>query len=303
MKRRFVTAVLASVAALGVLSAAESAGAQELQLTGPLKGAPAVRAMRLYRQGRFELAPTFSASLLDEYRRTFMIGARLNYNITDWLAVGVWGGFTFFSPQTDLTTQIDQVAPRDPLTATNVNHGGTYPTYQCPNNAPASSCAPFVNQTAKLNWILAPQVTFIPFRGKLAIFNKIFVDADFYAAAGIAFIGISERAPCGDTGQPSCASSQSFTLQDSVRSVFSGNQYGTYALGFTFYPGDFWSIGLEYRMLPMTWNRAGFDSRGAGPNSNFPDYKINSQDDTFDFNQMITISAGFSFPTKPKISE
>jgi len=60
-----------------------------------------------------------------------------------------------------------------------------------------SGYAPFTDQTAKLNWILAPQVTFIPFRGKLAIFNKIFVDADFYAAAGWAFTGIQERGDCG----------------------------------------------------------------------------------------------------------
>src|SRR5208283_4077334 len=157
---------------------------------------------------------------------------------------------------------------------------------------------PFANQTAKLNYVVAvPQVTFIPFRGKLAIFNKIFVDADFYASGALALVGISERGACGDTGQTSCANSSSFALQDQLKIT------GTGALGFTFYPGDLWSIGVEYRAMPLWWNRAGFDSRGAGPNGNFPDQKINSQDDTFDFNQMITLSVGFSFPTKPRISE
>jgi hypothetical protein len=289
MKRRFVTAVLASIAAAGILSAAGTADAQELQLTGPLKGAPAVRGMRLYREGRFELAPTFSSSLLDEYRRSFLLGVRATYNIKDWLGVGAWGAFTIFSPQTDLTTQIDNTAPRDALTATNVNHGGAYPNY---------TKASFANQTAKLNYVVAvPQITFIPFRGKLAIFNKIFVDADFYASGALALVGISERANCGDTGQPSCADSSSFGLKDQLKIT------GTGAVGFTFYPGDLWSIGLEYRAMPLSWNRAGFDTRGAGPNGNFPDGKINSQDDTFDFYQMITVSVGFSFPTKPKISE
>jgi hypothetical protein len=282
MKRRLITAALASIAAAGVLGFAAKADAQELQLTGPLKGAPAVRDLRLYRQGRLELAPTVSFSLLDEYRRTIMFGARLNYNITDWLAVGVWGAYGLISSTTYLSDQIDQVYQSqavDPLTATNVNHGGTYGHY---------TYAPFANQTSKFNWVLAPQLTFIPFRGKLAIFNKIFVDADFYGAIGEGFVGISERGNCGDTGQVSCADSASFALQDSLRPTF-----GTYAVGFTFYPGEFWSIGLEYRALPFNWNRAGFDSRGAGPNGNFPDGKINSQDDTFDFYQMITVSAGF----------
>jgi hypothetical protein len=291
MKRRLFTAVLASIAAAGILSVAGGADAQELQLTGPLKGAPAVRNMRLYREGRFEIAPTFSASLLDEYRRFFLVGARATYNIKDWIGVGAWGAFTLFSPQTDLTTQIDNVAPRDALTATNVNHALNYP-YNGNNHAS------FANQTAKLNYIVAvPQVTFIPFRGKLAIFNKIFVDADFYASGALALVGISERANCGDTGQTSCADPKSFTLQDQLKIT------GTGAVGFTFYPGDLWSIGIEYRAMPLWWNRPGFDTHGAGPNGNFPDYKINSQDDTFDFNQMLTISVGFSFPTHPKISE
>jgi len=91
MKRRFVGAVLASVAAAGVLAWGQAANAQEIQLTGPLKGAPAVRNMRMYREGRFELAPTASFTLLDEYRRTILVGARLNYNIKDWIAIGLWG--------------------------------------------------------------------------------------------------------------------------------------------------------------------------------------------------------------------
>ena len=77
----------------------------------------------------------------------------------------------------------------------------------------------------------------------------------------------------------------------------------TFGVGFTFYPGNFWSLGVEYRALPFSWNRAGFDSRGSGTNGNFPDGQINSQDDTFKFNQMITVSVGFFLPAKPKISE
>jgi len=295
MKRRFVTAGLASIAAAAVLTAATPSRAQELQVTGPLKGAPAVRGMRLYREGRLEVAPTVSATLLNQYRHTYMVGARLNYNIKDWIAVGVWGAATFLSVTTYLTDQIDAVAPRDALTAINVNHTGTDP-----NNYKA---APFGDQTAKLSYMLAPQLTFIPFRGKLAIFNKIFVDADFYAAAGAAFVGIQERADCGGSGQTTCSDPSSFTLQSKTKIA------PTFAVGFTFYPGNFWSIGLEYRATPFSWNRGGFDTRGSGTNGNFPDQKIDSQDDTFDFNQMVTISVGFyfdianKFSTKPRISE
>ena len=291
MKRRFVRAVFAaSVAVAGALSTAGMAHAQELELTGPLKGAPAARHLRLYREGRFEIAPTSSFSLLDEYRRTILFGARINYNLKDWFAFGVWGAYGLISSNTNLASEIDNPttgAPRDPLTANNVNH----------SQSPYGGYAPFTDQTAKMNWILAPQLTFIPFRGKLAIFNKIFVDADFYAAAGWAFTGIQERGDCGAAGQVSCSSPSSFAL---VSRIENGP---TAAVGFTFFPGDWWSLGLEYRALPFNWNRAGFDSRGAGTNGNFPDGQINQQDETFKFNQMITVSVGFYLPTKPTVSE
>src|SRR5271166_678513 len=124
MKRRSVRTVLASVAGACVLAAAGTTQAQEVQLTGPLKGAPAVRNMRLYREGRFEIAPAVSFTLLDEYRRTIIAGARINYNIKDWIAIGVWGGAGVASLTTDLADKVDGTAPRNALTAVNVNHTG-----------------------------------------------------------------------------------------------------------------------------------------------------------------------------------
>ena len=41
----------------------------------------------------------------------------------------------------------------------------------------------------------------------------------------------------------------------------------------------------------------------SGPDASFPDNKINSEDRTFKFNQMIFIAATFSIPTVPKVSE
>jgi outer membrane beta-barrel protein len=289
MKRRFVRALLAAAAAVGWLAAERPAAAQEIQLTGPLKGAPAVRHLRLYRGGRFQIAPAVSFSLLDEYRRTIITGARLEYNFTDWISVGVWGGYGAVSLTTDLTDRIDQTAPRDPLTVTNVNHSGT-----TVGNIGTRS---FADQTAKLQWVATPQITFTPFRGKLAIFNKIFVDADLYAALGIGIIGIQERQNCGGTNQRPCSDPTTFALASNTKVT------GTFAVGFTFFPANFWSLGVEYRALPFSWNRGGFDTRGSGPNGNFPDGKIDGNDETFRFNQLITVAIGFYIPTKPEVSQ
>lgn len=290
MKRRFVRALLALALATGALALANTAGAQEIQLTGPLKGAPAVRDLRLYRQGRLEISPTASFTLLDEYERTILFGGQLNYAIKDWLAIGVWGAYGAITTDTNLTTQINEIAPRNQLTATNVVH----------NTSPFGNTGAgpnFDEQTAKLKYILAPQVTFIPFRGKLAIFNKIFVDTDLYVAGGVAFVGIEERKPCGGSGQIACNDPDSFELGPQTKIA------PTFGIGFRFYPANFWSLGVEYRAVPFSWNRAGFDTRGSGPNGDFPDGQINSQDDTFRFNQLINVSIGFYLPTQPKLSE
>jgi hypothetical protein len=290
MKLRFVKALLAVVVTAGLLSTAEDSRAQEIQLTGPLKGAPAVRHLRYYREGRFDIAPAVSFTLLDEYRRTILVGARLEYNIKDWIALGVWAAYGAVSLTTDLTDRIDTVAPRDTLTATNVNHRNTDPNNLQP--------APFQDQTAKIQYVAAPQITFTPFRGKLAIFNKIFVDTDFYIAGGVGIVGTQERGNCNPgTGATSCANPSTFSLVSNTKIS------PTFGVGLTFYPGGFWSLGVEYRALPFAWNRAGFDTRGGGPNGQFPDGAVNDADSTFRFNQLVTVAIGFYIPTKPTISE
>jgi outer membrane beta-barrel protein len=288
MMRRFVSAILATLCALGIVASSGQAIAQEIQLTGPLKGAPAVRHLRLYREGRLELAPSVSFTLLDEYRRTILIGGQLNYNLLDWLAIGVWGAAGAVSSTTDLADRIDATSPRDQLTADNINH----------SQSPFGGNASFNDQTAKISYVVAPQLTFTPFRGKLAIFNKIFVDTDFYVAGGVGFVGLQEREDCGGGGtQPLCNNPKSFALASTTKIA------PTFGVGLKFYPAGFWSLGVEYRALPFAWNRAGFDERGSGPGNNFPDQKINSDDETFQFNQLVTISLGFYFPFQPKLTE
>ncbi len=295
--RRFVTAAKKSATtpkialgkaaacaavALGMLVAAPSeASAQEIQLTGPLKGAPAVRQLRLYREGRLEIAPTFSFTFLDEYKRTMFAGLRLQYNIKDWIGIGAWGAYGVVNSSTYLTDRINETSPRNDQTSANVS----------PNKASG-----FNDQTSEMKWIAAPQITLTPFRGKLAIFQKLFVDTDAYFHLGAAFVGVNERGDCGAAGQTKCTAAASFTPVSRTAIA------PTFGLGLTFYASSLVSVGVEYRAFPFAWNRAGFDSRGGGNDGKFPDGKVDSQDRTFRFNQMISLSVGF-FPQKRQSSE
>jgi outer membrane beta-barrel protein len=283
--RRTVTTFVGAaslLAGLATLTVTGQASAQEIQLTGPLAGAPAVRHERLYRDGRFELAPTVSFTILDEYKRAILFGARAQYNITDWLGIGVWGAYGAVQINTNLTDEIGTTAKSEPQTAVNVP-------------SPATN---FSNQVAEIQWVAVPQFQLTPFRGKLAVFQKIFINADAYIHGGLGFVGLKERGDCGGGGgQLSCTDQASFALAS--RMALSP----TFGLGFNFYIGDFMSLGVEYRALPFSWNQGGFDTRGGNPNGNFPDFKITSADETFKFNQMLTISLGFTFPTAPKLNE
>ena len=78
------------------------------------------------------------------------------------------------------------------------------------------------------------------------------------------FVGIQERGDCGGAGPACLHRPASFALTSSTKIA------RTFGVGLTFYPGDFVSLGVEYRALPFSWNRSGFDSRGAGPERQLP---------------------------------
>jgi hypothetical protein len=301
MKQRFFK-VLAATVALGALllpGVERSAQAQEILLTGPLAGAPAVRKQRLYRQGRLEIAPSVSFTLLDEYERLILIGARLNYNITDWLAIGGWGGYSLpaLKLKTDLAKRVQDVnATRQAQTqangAPNVDHKLTR----------INLSKDFTEQLGTIDWVAAPQLTLVPFRGKIGVFQSIYVDTDFYLFGGPAFIGRSERADCGGDAAIACGpngppGADQFEMSKSMTIA------PTFGLGFQFYVSKWGAIGAEWRGLPFSRNTGGFDNHGAGPNGEFPDLKVDDRDREFKFNQMITISFGVSLPFDYQVSE
>jgi outer membrane beta-barrel protein len=292
-KMKKISVLAPALLALGLMTvgAEKEASAQEIQVTGPLKGAPAVRRLRLYREGRFEIAPSFSATILDEYKRTVLVGGRINYGITDWLAIGVWGGFGAIKSPTGLSEQIDQNSKRDA--------GSGYNAMNVPGNPGEGR---FQKQAAELSYVAMLQLTVVPFRGKFALFQSVFADVDFYLMGGAGTVGTKERADCptfndcaADRGDPKMESKTKFAP--------------TWGLGFNFYLSKMISLGVEWRMIPFAWNRAGFDSRGLDQSGNpsssgkFPDQKIDSQDATYKFNQMMSIYLGFSFPTMPKTTD
>ncbi len=282
----------AAVAGATLFGFTQRAQAQEILVTGPLAGAPAVRHMRLYRQGRFEVSPAVSFSLLDQYERTIFFGARLNYNFTDWLGVGVFGTYGAVKIPTALSDHVQEQNDirRKKDVAFRAANGGAESVDQ---RLVDTNLGPdFKNQLGTMDWILAPQLTVTPFRGKLALFKNIFLDTDLYFFAGPAFVGVQERANCKAN---TCKGHYDRASRVAIAPTF--------GLGFTFYINKWNALGFEYRGLPFSRNTGGFDTRGGGKDKAFPDNAISSADQQFQFNQMLTISYNFYFPMQYRVSE
>jgi outer membrane beta-barrel protein len=293
---RFTKRLLTALAAcVGLLAFTETSQAQELYMTGPLAGAPAVRKLRLYRQARFEIAPAVTFTLLDEYQRTIILGGRLQYNFTDWLALGAWGGVgNLITLPTALTDHIQDV---------NASRRATYDSCQTNPATPGCSSAELDHRLTAVNlgpnledqlgvidWLVAPQLTFTPFRGKLALFQSVYLDTDLYISAGAAFVGVTERKNC-----EVCVDSFDRASRVAIAP--------TAAIGFSFYVNKWSAIGWEYRLLPFAWNNSGFDTAGGGKDGDFPDNKITDDDQRFRMNMAMTLSYNILLPTQLKVSE
>jgi hypothetical protein len=296
-----------------------AASAQEILLTGPLKGAKSVHDLRLYRKGRVEFAPTVTFSLLDEYVRQIYVGARLNYNITDFLAIGAWGGFSpaQLQLQAGLVDKIQ--AESEKRQADNAARLAQRQQPDLQNRLTGLNLGnDFAKQLGVVDWMIAPQVTFVPFRGKLALFQSIYIDSEFYFFAGPALAGITEREDCSGTTSTLVGGCSSERLSGQVDSngvpipIPNAERYPTakrvtiaptFGLGFTFYVNRWNALGFEWRAVPFARNTGGFDNHGGGPDADFPDQKVNSKDRDLKLNQMLSVSWNFYVPFDFQVSE
>jgi outer membrane beta-barrel protein len=280
--------ILAAIAAGLVASDPLPVAAQEVHVTGPLAGEPAVRHMRMYRKGRLQFAPTVGFSLQDEFKQTMFFGGQLAYHFVDWLGIGVWAAYAGVHIDTGLTDEI-----RTKGSTTNSN---ALSLPQAQN---------FPSQTGTLNWATAVQVNFIPLRGKLALFQKVFVDTDFYLFGGVAAVGLTERS---DVTDDRCAMAPA-PGATAETSLCVGSQFNrssriaiapTFGVGLNFYVGNWAAILFEWRGIPFKWNTSGFDVAG---NGGHPDGVLDANDRVFHLNHMVNIGISFFLPGSVKITD
>jgi hypothetical protein len=288
MKRFVISGLMITV--LATLGLSSGARAQEVQVEGPLAGAPAVIGLRVYRQMRFQIQLHATATLEDEFSRAILPGAQLMFHPTDWLGIGIWGGFAAGNIDSALTDEV-------------VSKGQTNDV----NVLSLPSARSFADQIGRIQWLAAPQVSFIPLRGKLGIFEKLFVDTDFYVFGGVGIAGIEERAEVPFATADNCRNRGDLAAQ--IECFLPGQRERasrvsiapTFGAGLSLYLADFLSMTLEWRALPFAWNTSGTDEAGNAL-GDYPDNQINSDDNLSHFNHMFTLGFAFYLPMKPRIS-
>jgi len=291
--KRFVVALVVVVASM-ISPMAPAAHAQEIEVEGPLAGAPAVIGMRIYREMRFQVQLHGAMTLQDEYMRAILAGGQIQFHPTDWLGIGAWGGFAVANLPTNLTEQVETIGQ------TNDANVLSLPGTQH-----------FEDQLGRFKWIAAPQVTFIPLRGKMGIFESLFVDTDLYIFGGLGLIGLEERveATYGQNTPQDCkvmdnlAASKTKceatqTLEARVAMT------GTFGVGLTMYMSEWIALTMEWRGLPFAWNTSGTDENCKDANiagscrGAFPDSHVDEEDQLFHFNHLFTLGLAFYLPTE-----
>jgi outer membrane beta-barrel protein len=273
--------VLAMIA--GGLALAPAASAQEIQITGPLAGQPAVRRMRQYRVDRVQLiVPTVGYTLQDEFARSLMVGLEANVHFTDFLGVGVWGAAANFGNSfiinSDLTNQVS------------VN-GQTTGRNRLSMPSPAS----FEDQVARLQGVVSAHLLFAPLRGKLSLFQGVFVDADFYILAGFALAFVEERADVTTQGICTSATSECLATQTARKDRIAPAPI--FGVGLNMYFNSWIGLALQWRAFPFNMNPAGTDEAGGtGGSVSIPDGLINDADQRFYFHHMINVGLIINLP-------
>ena len=305
MKRIILALAFAVVALCGTT---KTVSAQEILLEGPLAGAPAVRKLVQYRELRFSAGPQFAYTVLNDYMHNFMLGARLEFNIFEWLGVGLVGYYTFNVP-TKLTNHISD----------STDIGGTETTPSESNYPSYTGAENFEEQVARLKGLYVLQASIIPLRGKLAMFEKLFLAIDGYLFLGGGIVQFEERqhcegSGCGEWDNPS---DWAPTRNTEITGTF------TFGIGFMTYFNEFFAVNFEFRMAPFKWNAGGTDEAGqpgaqweltedddelaweptAGSGSgDYPDGNINKDDRTWNLNPSIALGFIFHYPLEPSIA-
>jgi outer membrane beta-barrel protein len=262
-----------------VLFSSAAADARE----SPLAEQPAVRHKYELRDGRFEITPTFEASIAADFKHTLAGGLQLEYHLNDYLSIGamVFFGTSF---NTGLMNQVVDSLP--------ASGQETYPT-------PSKDTA--LQHANKIPIHGGAGLTFTPWFGKLALFQRAFLSYDIYLTGGFGFAK-TENDFSGDDNATTCdqnCNDSTMTPQfndprnDGPHNAGfqPGIQFGG---GLHLYFSEVAGVDIYIRDYMFTDNPSGLDFNH--------DFKIDDSDRRFLSHLFVGLGVSFFLPTTARIS-
>jgi outer membrane beta-barrel protein len=254
---------------LGALVLLPTAARAEKERKSPLTNAPAIRKRLELRDKRFEAGIGAGVSVGQDFYNALLVMPRLAFHITDWIAIGVVGGYN--------------VTPTWQSSFHNDLNGSLVDPATTKSATPADATATMNH----IGYMAVGQVEFLPLSGKIALFSSIFSYFDFYVFGGAGVVNLTSS-----SSQPgSCIDADGKILCQAYKAT---ELAGNAGLGAHAYLSNYSAIALEIRDLIYKNNASGRDVNG--------DKVTDTHDLEWSSNWLFSLNVQFFLPAKAKIS-
>jgi outer membrane beta-barrel protein len=276
---------------------------------GVLEGKPIVVERIELRKLRFSVTPMAGMSLSQPYVHKGFAGAKLRFDITDWIGVRVSGGYGVVNVDAKLLKAINGGG-----LPTGIEAGEpalVRPASELDNPAPLLH--DFQAGLTRLNWQASADLAFTPFAGKLGLFQAIFTEYDIYLFGGVGLTGwgkhyVNSRSTAERYGVSTDPNSDFYCQQQNgaqngecllhpVKAEEGVKVGGSFGAGMHLFLSEWAAINLEIHDIVVGHNIAGL-------NATIPDVppRVDNGDRVPVHNVTFNLGATFYFPPKAKRS-
>jgi len=270
--------------ALSVFSllVADANAAQERK--SPLSNAPAIRKRLELRDQRFEIGVGTGVSIGQDFYNALLVMPRLSFHFTDWIALGVFGGFnvtpgwksTFNS---DLQGALPVADQNDPNKSTDAK----------------SPTIPQATSTMnKIGYLGGAQIEFLPLAGKIALFGEAFMYFDLYLFGGAGVVNLVSKGSLPSKCSENPSESDKLYYSCNAKAETGIKPAGNAGLGAHAFLNNYLALSLEIRDLIYKNNSAGRDVNG--------DRVVDAHDLEWTNNWLFSVNLQLFLPIKTRTS-
>jgi len=219
----------------------------------PLTNAPAIRKRLELRSQRFEIGVGSGVSIGQDFYNALLVMPRMSYHFTDWIALGVFGGFNV-TPEWKSTFNADLQTALPAPDASNA---------QKSTDAKSPTIAQATATMNKIGYLAGAQIEFLPLAGKLALFSEAFMYFDLYIFGGAGVVNlISKGSLPGECNDSNISEGDRLYYSCNAKAEVGIKPAINAGLGAHAFLNNYLALGLEIRDFIYRNNSAGRDVNG-----------------------------------------